>query len=110
VNGLSFITPIAYDYRYAFSAIRSYYDIAEEIILGLDESLISWSGKPFEMDKSELFGFINEIDVEAKIFVITGNFHESKNPMENDTAERCILSQHARPGNWVCMIDSTRSC
>jgi len=30
MNGLSFITLLAYDYRYAFAAIRSYYEIADE--------------------------------------------------------------------------------
>jgi hypothetical protein len=104
--GLSFITPLAYDWKYAFSAIRSYYAIADEIILGLDADRISWANKPFLFDDQAVARFIAEIDRDKKIRIIQGNFHAQKTPMENDTAERKQLGAVCRPGNWVVQIDT----
>lgn len=103
---LSFITPIAYDFKYAKHAIRSYYDIADEIILGLDQALISWSGKKFELDVfGDLGRFVRDEDPQRKIKVSMGNFHEFEEPLANETAERNLLSRFAT-GDWIVSIDS----
>ena len=104
--GLSFVTLLAYDWKYAFSAIRGYYDIADEILLGIDRDRISWSGKPFVLDDQALARFIAEIDGLKKIRVQEGNFHSAGSPLENDTMERRELGCACRAGNWVVQIDS----
>ena len=38
--GLTFITPLAYDYAYSYATIEAYYGIADEIILGVDKDRI----------------------------------------------------------------------
>jgi len=104
--GLSFVTPLAYDWKYAFLAIRSYYAIADEIILGLDADRISWSKKPFPLDDKAVADFIAEIDRDKKIRIIEANFHAYDAPIDNDTAERRQLGLACRAGNWVVQIDA----
>ncbi len=106
MNNLSFVTPIAYDYKYAMGTIRSYYTIANEIILGLDEDRISWSNNKFEFDDDYFAAFIKEIDKDNKITIAEGNFHSHKRPIDNDTDERQRLCNACKEGNWVIQIDS----
>jgi hypothetical protein len=104
--GLSFVTLLAYDYRYAFHAVGSYYDLADEIILGLDADRISWNKQPFHIDMAELQAFIDSIDTSGKIRIVEGDFHSADHPMTNDSNERSMLSEAAAPGNWVVQIDA----
>jgi hypothetical protein len=104
--GLSFVTPLAYDWKYAFEAIRSYYAIADEIILGLDADRISWSNKPFAFDDKAVTEFLAAIDRDQKIRIIEANFHTLDAPMDNETAERRQLGAACRAGNWVVQIDA----
>jgi hypothetical protein len=103
---LSFVTTLAYDWKYAFEAIRSYYAVAEEIILGLDADRISWSKKQFAFDDKAVAEFIAAIDTDKKIRIIEGNFHTRDAPMDNETAERRQLGAACRAGNWVVQIDA----
>jgi hypothetical protein len=104
--GLSFVTLLAYDYRYCYQAIRSYYDIADEIILGLDADRLTWSKRPFAIDLEEVRAFVAEVDRDRKIRVIERDFHGEDTPMKNDTRERSLLSREAAPGNWVVQVDA----
>jgi hypothetical protein len=104
--GLSFITLLAYDYRYSYPAVRSYYKLADEIILGLDADRLTWMQQPFEIDMDEIKAFIADIDPQRKIRIVEGNFHSAGNPMVNDAMERSRLSEQAAPGNWVVQIDA----
>lgn len=105
--GLSFITPIAYDFRFATSAIKSYYHIADEIILGVDQDFLSWSKIPYPSIDKQIGLFLECHDPEKKINVIYGDFHSYPTPLENDTAERTQLSLYCRNwDNWVVQIDS----
>jgi hypothetical protein len=106
MNGLSFITLLAFDYRYAFGAVRSYYEIADEIILGLDAQRLSWTGQPYHIDLNELQQFITEVDHGKKIRIAEGDFHAHPQPIVNDTLERSQLSRLVQPGNWVVQIDA----
>ncbi len=106
MSGLSFVTLLAYDYEYAFNAIASYYPIADEILLGLDRDRLTWSRRPFGLDREKLDTFLRGIDTAKKIRIVEGDFHSAATPMENDTAERNALSHECRPGNWVVQIDS----
>ncbi len=103
---LSFITLLAYDYRYAFEAIASYYAIADEIILGLDQDRLTWARQPFEIDLNAVRAFVGRIDTAGKIRLIEGNFHSHDHPMENDTRERNALSMQCAAGNWIVQIDA----
>jgi hypothetical protein len=106
MTGLSFVTPLSFDYRYAFGAIRSYYAMADEIVLGLDEQRLTWSGRPFEIDMERIRVFVAGIDTDRKIRIVEGDFHSLGDPMKNDTAERSALSQECAADNWVVQIDS----
>lgn len=103
---LSFYTPIAYDYKYAIASIMSYYDIADEIFLMLDEDKISWSNKKYELDNVDLDRKIHEIDVDKKIHLKMSNFHKLQHPIENETAERNYISQDCKKDNYIIGIDS----
>jgi len=103
---LTFVTLLAYDYRYAELALRSYYDIADEILLGIDADRLSWMKLPFHIDMDEVRALVADIDREGKIRIIEGNFHSSDDPMANDVLERTVLAGHAAPGNWIIQIDS----
>src|ERR1700743_384314 len=104
--GLSFVTLLAYDYRYAFNSIPSYYALADEIILGVDKDRLSWMKKPFQIDIAEVQAFINRIDTGRKIRIVEGDFHQADHPMANDNFERSELSKACAPGNWVVHIDA----
>ena len=106
MENISFVTLLAYDYKYAFESIRSYYDFADEIILGIDEDCISWSGNKFYINYSEIENFIAKTDISRKIKIIRGNFHNLLSPAKNDTNERNYLSLKCKPGNWIIQIDS----
>ena len=103
----SFYTLIAYDYKYALNAISSYYDIADEIFLGLDKNRISWTGKKFDFDDDYFFDRIKKIDKDKKIMVIQSNFYRNKHsPLANETLERNFLSNYCKNENYVIGIDS----
>jgi hypothetical protein len=105
-KGISVVGLLAYDWKYAIKSIRSYYAIADEIVLGLDADRLSWSRKPFRFDKAACFRALRSMDPLKKIRVIEGDFHALPGPMQNDTAERNALSMRCRAGNWVLQIDA----
>ncbi len=104
--GLSFISMLAYDYRYAYLSIPSYYDLADEIILGLDRDRLTWMKQPFAIDMDELHAFLQDVDRDKKIRIVEGNFHAADSPMDNDSRERSMLSGEADPQNWLVQIDA----
>ena len=103
---ISVVMPIAYDYRYAYRSLEKIYDIADEVILGLDRDRISWSGKPFDFDLQEFQAGIARIDRRGIVRLIEDDFHSAPTPMANDFGERNKLSAHCRPGHWIIQIDS----
>jgi hypothetical protein len=105
-KGLSFVTPLAYDYRLALAAIRSYYPVADEIILGLDKDRVSWNKKPFVLDEEDLRKGLAAVDPDKKIVLVEGDFHCLDTATANDTQERNTLSLACKPGHWVVQIDS----
>lgn len=38
---------ISYDYKYIYDALKIIYDYADEIILAVDKSRLTWAGKPY---------------------------------------------------------------
>lgn len=105
-KGLSFVTPVAYDHRFAWTTIGSYYAIADEIILGLDRDRISWSGKPFQLDEEDFRSRLKAADPLGKIKLVEADFHSQGSAPANDTFERNALSMQCKPGHWVVQIDS----
>jgi len=103
---LSFYTPIAYDYKYAFLAIKSYYSIADEILLAIDKDRISWSNSRYEFDEIEFNTEIQKIDCDKKIKIIQENFHKYPTPLQNDTQERNFISALCKKDNYIIAIDS----
>ena len=103
---ISFVTLISYDYELAFQAISRYYDIADQIILGIDIDRITWSGNKYKFDELAFDQFIKKIDAGGKISVIKKNFHLLQKPIDNDTSERRYLSEMCKDGNWIVQIDA----
>lgn len=103
---LSFVTLLSYDYQYVYDCIRSYYDIADEIILGLDINRKTWRGQSFNIDMDAVNAFIAEIDVDKKIRIEESDFYKFRYSMNNDTFERNYLSTKCKEGNWIISIDA----
>ena len=91
---ISVISLISYDASFLPRSIASYYDYVDEIILGLDENRISWSGNKVSFDEDKLWDDLQKLDIQGKRTVIEDNFHRSSNPVENDTHERNVLKEH----------------
>jgi hypothetical protein len=104
--GLSFVSLLAYDYRFFFESLPSYYALADEIILGLDKDRLTWKKQPFNFDAQAVGAFIGRIDTQKKIRFAQGDFHSLPQPILNDTNERSQLGQLCKPENWVVQIDS----
>lgn len=102
---LSAISLISYDAHYLPSSISKYYNYVDEIVLGLDESRISWSGNSFKFDESKLWETLQKIDVDNKISVIESNFHKFSVAMENDNYERNYLKNNCA-NDWIISIDA----
>jgi len=102
---ISLIMPIAYDYMYAYKALTAVYNIVDEIILGIDNENISWSGKKYFFDKLSFKNLINTIDLQNKVTIVEKNFHKFS-PIDNDIYERNILSEAANKDNWILSVDS----
>jgi glycosyltransferase involved in cell wall biosynthesis len=102
---ISAISLISYDSHYLASSIARYYNYVDEIILGLDESRITWSGNAFAFDEDKLWGELQRIDTDNKISVVEGNFHKSKIAIENDNFERNYLKNHCS-NDWILSIDA----
>ena len=103
---ISIVMPIAYDYRYSYRSLEKVYDIADEVVLGLDRDRISWSGKQFAFDLAEFQATIAAIDRRKIVRLVQDDFHASPSPMGNEVSERNKLSAQCRPGNWIIQIDS----
>jgi hypothetical protein len=102
---ISVISLISYDAHYLRSSIAKYYNYVDEIVLGLDESRITWSGNSFKFDEAALWAELQKIDTEGKISVIEGNFHKSPIAIENDNFERNYLKSHCN-NEWILSIDA----
>lgn len=101
----SVISLISYDAEYLPDSIRSYYDFVDEIVLGLDEDRVTWSGNKFSFNEGELYKNLKQIDVDNKISIIEHNFHQSKVALENDNFERNYLKSQCSH-DWIFSIDA----
>lgn len=101
----SVISLISYDADMLISSISSYYPYVDEIILGVDEDRISWSGNRFFFNEAKLWSELAKLDTQSKIVVIEDNFHRSSIPIENDTHERNFLKQQCSH-DWVFSFDA----
>lgn len=101
----SAISLISYDASYLSNSIAKYYDYVDEIVLGLDESRITWSGNKFSFDEDRLWKELQLIDKDNKISVVESNFHQSSIAIENDNYERNYLKQHCS-NDFIISIDA----
>lgn len=101
----SVISLISYDASYLANSIRTYYNYVDEIILGLDQDRISWSGNEFSFDEEALWKELSQIDGDGKIEIVEGNFHRSAVPIENDNHERNFLKEHCSH-DWIFSFDA----
>ena len=101
----SVISLISYDAEYLPKSIKRYYSFVDEIVLGLDNERITWSGNPFTFDESKLWKDLKELDTDNKISVIEENFHKSKVAIENDNYERNFLKEQCS-NDWIFSFDA----
>lgn len=101
----SAISLISYDAHYLPQSIERYYEYVDEIVLGLDQDRISWSGNSFSFDESKLWSELQRIDGDNKISIIEDNFHKSDIAIDNDTNERNFLKNECS-NDWILSIDA----
>ncbi len=102
----SVITLLSFDYAYLPSSIKSYYDFADEIIIGLDKNQISWRGNKF-LIPDNFFKTLKEIDPLNKIKIAREDFYKYEDkPMQNQVFERNFLADVAKKDNWTVQIDA----
>ena len=101
----SVISLISYDAEYLPNSIRKYYNYVDEIVLGLDEKRITWSGNSFSFDEGKLWSELKKIDKDNKISIIEENFHQSSVAIENDNYERNFLKEQCSH-DWVFSFDA----
>jgi hypothetical protein len=107
---ISVCCPVAYDYRYLYDSIRSYYSICDEILLGLDQYQLTWAKRAFAIDRKEFDTKLLTVDPERKIRIIEDNFHGLDKPMDNENNERNVLLSHCKPDNLIVQIDVDEYC
>ena len=67
----SAISLISYDAnRFLCDSIERYYNYVDEIVLGIDQDRITWSGNPFEIDEDVLWKDLSVIDGDSKITIV----------------------------------------
>lgn len=101
----SVISLISYDAEYLPNSLRSYYDYVDDIVLGLDEDRISWSGNKFSFDENLLYKELKSLDYDNKISIVEHNFHSSKVAIENDNFERNYLKSQCQH-DWIFSVDA----
>lgn len=101
----SVISLISYDAEYLPESIKTYYEYVDEIVLGLDENRITWSGNKFSFEEGNLWKQLKDIDYDSKIVVIEDNFHKSKVALENDNYERNFLKEKCS-NDWIFSFDA----
>lgn len=101
----SVVSLVSYDSYLLPESIKSYYPYVDEIVLGIDEDDISWSGQNVPIDRTTIFSQLKELDTDKKIVIIEENFHRSNSPIENDTHERNYLKAQCT-NDWVFSFDA----
>ncbi len=101
----SAISLISYDANYLPGSIAKYYNYVDEIVLGLDENRITWSGNQFSFDENALWAELQRIDGDNKISVVEGNFHQASVAIENDNYERNFLKAQCS-NDFIISIDA----
>lgn len=105
---LGFYTLLSYDYKLAFASIKSYYNIADEIILAVDSARISFSGKPFEFDEQAVKEFIEKLDYNKKKirFIQQPFFEADKSSLDNEVNVRNKISNLFAQDTYIIAINS----
>jgi len=101
---VSFCVPVAYDWRLLPASMAGYYDVADEIIVGVDENRRTWAGTAFDLNMSSLMSALPDPDRKIR-FVEESFFDPRSTPIENDCRERERLALHAR-NDLVAEVDA----
>jgi GT2 family glycosyltransferase len=83
----------------SYAAIRSYYDIADEIILAIDKDRKAWNRRKYEINIDEFYATIRKIDVKNKIKFLQDNF-------ASEIEERNYISKHVDDQTYLIAINS----
>jgi hypothetical protein len=96
---------LAADPAYLAASVRSYYDLADRIVVSFDEAHRGWSGEPVEVEAS--LAELAAIDEGKKLDIRAGDFCDPERPaMDGETHQRQIALDIASEGaDWVIQID-----
>lgn len=101
----SMISLISYDAEYLVNSIKTYYDYAHEIVLGLDKNRVTWSKNKFSFDEQKLWKELSALDGDKKITIIEEDFVKSDVAIENDNYERNFLKEQCSH-DWIFSFDA----
>jgi hypothetical protein len=117
-RGVTLIMPVAYDFRMATASIDAVAPYVDHVIIGSDKDSITWAGNWFNDagpsgrgSMLEWYRAIQASHSPGKVHGLRESFYDAdKNPLENETAERCWLAakagHEAPPGDWLLSLDA----
>jgi hypothetical protein len=97
---------IAYDWPLLEHSVPLIYENSDEIYLSIDDERKSWNGQKYNWDQFSFDRLIEEIDIENKIRVVEGEFHNNGyTSMENEVRQRNYLANYMGNGGWHIQLD-----
>jgi hypothetical protein len=120
---LSFVFCLAYDWRLGLKAIAAVWDIADEIIVGLDGRGRTWAGDRFTPPEPGEFldaleatlpdeasggrGPGDELVLLDRLRLVVGDFWRAGvDRKQLQIQERLALTQLCKPGGWIFTLDA----
>jgi len=99
---------LAADPAWIEASVLSYYDVVDRIVVSYDETSISWTGAPIDVE--QCLQRLRAIDSAGKFDYRPGHFARQAffdRPMENDTHQRQVaLDQASEGAEWVLQFDT----
>jgi hypothetical protein len=97
---------LAADPAWLAESVRSYYELAQRIVVSYDQSGRSWTGNPLPVD--DCLARLKSLDPDGKLDFRPGDYARAgHHPMENDTYQRQqALRQAADGADWVIQLDT----
>lgn len=110
-RSLSTIFCVAYDWRLAVGAISSVWSISDEVIVGVDQDRVTWTGRPFDLPLGDFLRAVQTAvgePVHDKLRVVQRDFYRGgkAHPLMLEAEMRNDLSNVAREGSCLLQLDA----
>jgi hypothetical protein len=97
---------VAYDWELLRYSLPSVYDHADSICLSYDINNKSWAGEIFNFNKQPFLTFIESIDVQKKIKLLSTDFSLPElSPMQNEVRQRNRMAEFLGQSGWHLQLD-----